>query len=74
MFRKSFPVNRQGLEKMEREKQKTAEKKQPREDSDFNSRREIKIEKLSPRQFSKFVSSDTCWLTFRMIHDPIFNF
>ncbi|KAG4078984.1 hypothetical protein HA402_001639 [Bradysia odoriphaga] len=55
--RKTLPAwIRQGLEKMEREKQKTAEKKQPKEELNFNPRREFKLEKLSPRQFSKFDS------------------
>lgn len=50
-------IVRQGLEKMEREKQKTAEKIQPKESLDFNHRRgDEKYEKLSPQQFSKFVS------------------
>lgn len=53
----SCDANRQGLEKMEREKQKTAEKKQPKESLEFNQRRvDEKYDKLSPKQFSKFVS------------------
>lgn len=52
-----FVVFRQGLEKMEREKQKTAEKKQPKESFEHNQRRgDVKFGKLSPKQFSKFVS------------------
>lgn len=42
---------------MEREKQKTADKKQPKESSEFNQRRgDAKLDILSPIQFSKFVS------------------
>lgn len=44
---------------MEREKQKTAEKKQPNDglERSFDHRREDdKLDKLSPRHFSKFVS------------------
>lgn len=42
---------------MEREKQKTAEKKPPKESFELSQRRgDEKFEKLSPRQFSKFVS------------------
>lgn len=45
---------------MEREKQKTAEKKQPKEGLDLDRRRDdVKFDKLSPRQFSKFVSVRT---------------
>ncbi|KAJ6637005.1 Arginine/serine-rich protein PNISR [Pseudolycoriella hygida] len=56
--RKTLPAwIRQGLEKMEREKLKTAEKKQPKGSTEINQRRnDERFQKLSPRHLSKFDS------------------
>lgn len=52
---------------MEREKQKTAEKKQPKESFELNQRRgDNNLDKLSPKQFIKFVSV-TLTITMRLI-------